>query len=114
MPAKAKKKSAAKVSKRTKKKSARKGNKVSKRRSIIRGSRTADIKRCMAYKGNLSECRSNKCWYNYDTGACEPLYTRSEVARLKGSKKSLSKRRRSSKRKSGGGKKRRRRRRKSK
>ena len=59
-------------------KSARKGS-----RKINRGSRTEDKKKCLQYKGNSNECRSNNCWYNYDNGDCIPRMTRSEVSRLK-------------------------------
>ena len=64
-------------------KGSKKGSRKKGTKKLNRGSRTEDKKKCLQYKGNSNECRSNNCWYNYDNGDCIPRMTRSEVERLK-------------------------------
>ncbi len=38
----------------------------------------ADRDRCATHKDKSSDCRSDRCWYNYDNGDCVPLKRRDE------------------------------------
>lgn len=44
--------------------------------------RDADVKRCAVHKGKSKECRSDNCWYDYDTEECHPRLTKEEVKAL--------------------------------
>ena len=73
-----KKKSKTASKRKVPKKKGSKRKSASKRKTRTKEEIDKDNEICSEWKGKSTECRTNNCWYDYDTGACTARRTLEE------------------------------------